>query len=397
MDETGLYRYAGAVDYIFVGKVREADTSITEDDDKSTYLIQVSENLKGELVEEVECSKHGGILEDGTMLLYESDKLKDSGRAEKSGRLRPDTEGADRDLKQEADMRTEKEMFRIIIDTAKSDGRILAAYLKGSRANPNVLPDIYQDFDIMYVVEETRSFREDTSWMQAFGTVILKQEQDEAFGYGERFGLQKEYDKTYSWLLLFDDGNRIDIGVETLETMKNGSNRNKLFLPLLDKAGCLPKLPPPTDEEFHIRRPAEARFQGCCKEFFWSLCDVAKGILRDELPFAMTTYHTQPHHMLETMLGWYIGSQTEYSVSCGKQNKYFKKYLPEELYELYLQTFPDSSYEHFWRAVGISCRLFRRTAVQMADSLGTVYPEEYEKGFRKYMELMGPAAAWDAV
>ena len=35
-------------------------------------------------------------------------------------------------------MRTEKEMFDIIINTAKSDDRVLAAYLKGSRANPSV-------------------------------------------------------------------------------------------------------------------------------------------------------------------------------------------------------------------------------------------------------------------
>ena len=73
-------------------------------------------------------------------------------------------------------MRTEKEMFDIIINTAKSDDRVLAAYLKGSRANPNVPRDIYQDYDIMYVVKETESFRADLSWMNAFGNIILKQE-----------------------------------------------------------------------------------------------------------------------------------------------------------------------------------------------------------------------------
>ena len=102
----------------------------------------------------------------------------------------------------------------------------------------------------MYVVKETESFRTDLSWMEPFGKVILKQEQDDAFGYGERFKIQDHYDETYSWLLLFEDGNRIDIGVETLEAVQKGSNRNKLFVPLLDKTGCLPQLPPPTDEEF---------------------------------------------------------------------------------------------------------------------------------------------------
>lgn len=123
-------------------------------------------------------------------------------------------------------MRAESEMYDIIIRTTESDDRVLAAYLKGSRANPNAHKDICQDFDIMYVVKETESFRTDLSWMEPFGKVILKQEQDDAFGYGERFKIQDHYDETYSWLLLFEDGNRIDIGVETLEAVQKGSNRN---------------------------------------------------------------------------------------------------------------------------------------------------------------------------
>ena len=47
-------------------------------------------------------------------------------------------------------MRTEKEMFDIIINTARSDDRVLAAYLKGSRANPNAPRDIYQDVSFFY-------------------------------------------------------------------------------------------------------------------------------------------------------------------------------------------------------------------------------------------------------
>ena len=82
LDETDLYQYVGAVDYIFVGVVQEANTNITEDNDKSTYKIEVTDNLKGELADEIECSKHGGILKDGTMLLYESDNLQDVGLPE---------------------------------------------------------------------------------------------------------------------------------------------------------------------------------------------------------------------------------------------------------------------------------------------------------------------------
>lgn len=58
-------------------------------------------------------------------------------------------------------MRTEQEMMDLILDTAKSDNRVLAAYLKGSRTNPKAPRDCYRDFDVMYVVTETRSFIQD--------------------------------------------------------------------------------------------------------------------------------------------------------------------------------------------------------------------------------------------
>lgn len=290
-------------------------------------------------------------------------------------------------------MRTDKEIMKQILDTAKMDKRILAAYLKGSRTNPNVPKDVYRDFDIMYVVSETESFRKDTGWMDAFGKVILSQEQDERFGYGDRFGLRGRYEESYSWLLIFEDGSRIDVGVETVDTMNNGRNRNKLFLPLLDKIGCLPRIPEPTDEEFYVKKPEKEDFEGCCNEFYWSLCDIEKGMARDELPFAMAVYFERAHAMLNVMLGWYIGSRTDYGVSCGKFNKYFKRYLPELFYSIYKETFPDGRYETLRTAIENSCRLFRESAELTADATGMRYPSEYEAGYRKYRDIIRMTSA----
>lgn len=55
-------------------------------------------------------------------------------------------------------MRTEKEMYDLIISIAQSDERIQAVYLNGSRTNPNVPKDIFQDYDVVYVVTETKPF-----------------------------------------------------------------------------------------------------------------------------------------------------------------------------------------------------------------------------------------------
>lgn len=89
VDETDLYAYVGVVDYVFVGTVEEIVQNVIpdepggSDEDLSIYKIQVDENLKGELVESIECSKHGGLKKDGTMMLMFSDRSNDSGLPEK--------------------------------------------------------------------------------------------------------------------------------------------------------------------------------------------------------------------------------------------------------------------------------------------------------------------------
>ena len=47
-------------------------------------------------------------------------------------------------------MRTENEMYDLILGVAKSDVRIKAVYMNGSRTNEKVPKDIFQDYDIVY-------------------------------------------------------------------------------------------------------------------------------------------------------------------------------------------------------------------------------------------------------
>lgn len=53
-------------------------------------------------------------------------------------------------------MRNEEEIYGLFMDIAKADDRILAVYMNGSRMNPNVPRDIFQDYDIVYVVRENK-------------------------------------------------------------------------------------------------------------------------------------------------------------------------------------------------------------------------------------------------
>ena len=55
-------------------------------------------------------------------------------------------------------MRTEQEMLDLILGVAKADERIHAVLLVGSRANPNMPRDKYQDYGITYFVKDAAPF-----------------------------------------------------------------------------------------------------------------------------------------------------------------------------------------------------------------------------------------------
>lgn len=279
-------------------------------------------------------------------------------------------------------MRSEQEMLDLILNIAKNDERVLAVYMNGSRANPSAPKDIYQDYDIVFVVTETKSFLADKSWISAFGNPLMVQEPDlNSIAWGD----VHDFSLHYAWLILFDDGNRIDLGIEPKEETLKVFLDDKLTVTLLDKQGILPKLPPPTDEDYHVKKPTEGVFDACCNNFFWCLNNVAKGIARDELPYAMDMYNAVVRYNLNDMISWYIGIITDFSLSSGKMGKYFKRYLPNELYEMYTKTYSDSNYDNIWKSIFTSCYLFHTIGLKVAEHFGYSYNEQDEKNMRIYL------------
>jgi len=254
--------------------------------------------------------------------------------------------------------------------------------MNGSRANPKVQKDIYQDYDIVYVVTETKSFLADKAWISVFGETAIVQEPD-SNDYG--WGTNVSFDRSYTWLMLFKDGVRIDLKIQIKEVMLEEYAKDSLTIPLLDKDNCLPQIPASDDKAYHVRRPTEAQYKSCCNEFWWCLNNVAKGIVRDQLPYAMWMYNVIVRDMLVKMISWYIGINNDFSVSVGMSGKYFKKYLQEEIYEMYAETYSDSDYNNFWTAIFTACSLFRTIARPVAGHLGFTYNITEDANMTEYL------------
>ena len=271
-------------------------------------------------------------------------------------------------------MRSESVMYQLFMDIAEADDRILAVYLNGSRTNVNVPRDIFQDYDIVFVVTETGPFIEDKEWIRKFGNVLYMQYPDESPDY------PNDRENLYGWLMQFDDGNRIDLHVETLSHAREHIHDDKLCRILLDKGGVLPQIPEATDIDYRVTKPSEAQFLACANEFWWCSNNIAKGLWRGEMPYVQDMTNYVVRKQVEKMLSWKVGLMTEWSVSVGKSAKYLYRWLDREEYQRYLDTYFGGNVDAAWTAVFAMCDLFRDTMCYVAEGLGyTCDLEEAER------------------
>ena len=277
-------------------------------------------------------------------------------------------------------MRNEEQMYALIMDTAKADARILAVYMNGSRTNPNVPKDLFQDYDIVYVVRETKSFIEDRDWIHRFGTVLYMQYPDEHPDY------PNDRENHYGWLMQFEDGVRIDLTVQTIQYATAHIHDDKLCKILLDKEHLLPAVPESTDEEYHIKRPTQAQFLACANEFWWCSNNLAKGLWREEMPYVQDMANFVVRKQLEKILSWKVGLLTDFQVSAGKSAKYLYRWLEADEYQAYLNTYFNGKIAQAWDAVLHMCDLFEQTAMYVGNRLGYPYHAAEAKAARGFLE-----------
>lgn len=272
-------------------------------------------------------------------------------------------------------MRTPEEMLGLILDVAREDENIRSVLMVGSRADPDCPKDAYQDFDICYFVRDVGPYWDNMAWIESkFGRPSIVQ-RPESMSL-----VPPDNDGSYIYLMIFPDGNRIDLQLTADPYVDDGEPA----VLLLDKDGDFPEIR--VKEDFwYVGRPDEKRFADCCNEFHWCLNNVAKGIARGELCYAMGMLnHSCVRGMLEMMLGWYAGAERGFRVSAGKMGKRFRQLLPEELYRRLERTYPDCA--HMWDAAFEMLELFGIAARSVAGKLGFAYDGDEEKGIRDYME-----------
>ena len=217
-------------------------------------------------------------------------------------------------------MRDEKVMISLILSVANADERIRAVILNGSRTNKNVIKDEFQDFDIIFLVENILSFQGDLNWIDVFGERIIMQ-MPNSIQLEELVGLQTNTEDIV-YLMLFKDRNRIDLTlIDVRHQDKCKDSLNKI---LLDKDQLFNKALKPSDKDYWIKKPTPKEFADCCNEFWWVATYIVKGLEEMSLYMPKEMLEGPVRCMFMRMLAWYVGSEINFSINLGNSNRFLK-------------------------------------------------------------------------
>jgi aminoglycoside 6-adenylyltransferase len=278
-------------------------------------------------------------------------------------------------------MRTEQEMMALIMDFVSEDDRIRVAGMNGSRVNKNAPEDDFRDYDIACVVTDLASFIKDETWLERFGRRIIMQKPEAMRSFPPALG------NWFSYLVLFEDGNRIDFMLIPLEELDMYLKDDSLTTILLDKDKRVPPMPAPSDASHHVSVPDEPSFSDCFNEFWWVSTYVAKGLCRGELLYAAEHMDVIVRPQLLRMLSWKAGIENAFGISVGKSYKYLPRYIPDAVCGPLFSTYDNGTYKACWDSLFTLRRLFRDASRFVADKLGFEYPS-YGSSVSAYIDKL---------
>ena len=266
-------------------------------------------------------------------------------------------------------MRAETEMLDLILQTAKTI-QVEAVVMCGSRTNQNAPKDEFQDYDLVYVVDDIDNLTSDLSWLDQFGKRIIEQE--------------VTLDHRRLYLMLFEDGNRIDLTLCPKEHIQEWVDSEAGFTVLEDPEHLFEPYSQNL-ERFWIHPASETDFEKTCNEFWWVSAYVVKGICRNQLIYETDHLYGICQQELLKVLAWQVASDKG-KVDVGKNYKYLFNYLPTEKEKEFSDLLDLSSLEKITQSLYDTMELFHREAQYLAQKMGFDYDKEVAEKMVQYAE-----------
>jgi aminoglycoside 6-adenylyltransferase len=256
-----------------------------------------------------------------------------------------------------------------VLEVAKNNDSVRLVVMNGSRVNPNIIPDGYQDYDIVFYVDNYQEFIKDLSFVGKYGEILVEQTtKDQRDGF-------ETIKNSFVYMAQYKDGKRLDLTVRDIKFALEDFENDSLSKVLLDKEG-LNLISNPNESSYYVKEINQKDFDFCVNEFYWVCPYIAKGVKRGQLFYAIKHLDIIREE-LEIMIDWWIAKKNNYMISVGKCKSRYIELLPMDLYNHYVSTYPKLTEKEILKSLDNSIILF--------DYLANYLSKEYD--FDYYQDL----------
>ena len=265
--------------------------------------------------------------------------------------------------------RSEAQMLRLIIQVAENI-QVEAVAMSGSRTDTKAPKDEFQDYDVVYVVDDLDNLTSDLAWLDRFGNRLI--EQYNVLGHRRLY------------LMLFEDGNRIDLTLCPKVHIKEWVESEADFTVLEDPKGLFAPYSP-NPQRYWTSPASQIDFEKACNEFWWVSAYVVKGICRKQVIYTTDHLYGICQQELLKILAWQVASDRG-TVDIGKNYKYLFQYLTTEKEKEFSALLDFSSVEKIIQSLFSTMNLFHREAQILAQKMGFDYDKEVAEKMMRYAE-----------
>ena len=258
-------------------------------------------------------------------------------------------------------------MLNLILKTAKKL-QVEAVALSGSRTGTKAPKDEFQDYDVVYVVDDLDNLTSDLAWLDQFGKRIIEQH--------VLLGHRRLY------LMLFEDDNRIDLTLCPTDHIQEWVDSEADYTVLQDEKGLF-EFYTTSPERYWTNPASPIDFEKACNEFWWVSAYVVKGIHRNHLVYATDHLYGICQQELLKVLAWQVASDRG-RVDVGKNYKYLFNYLPAEKEKEFSNLLDFSSKEKITQSLFATMQLFHQEAQSLAQKMGFDYDKEVAEKMIEY-------------
>ena len=250
-------------------------------------------------------------------------------------------------------MRTDTEMMNLILQIADTL-EVEAIALSGSRTNPQSPKDEFQDYDVVYIVDDLEDL------ISQYNVV----------------------DHRHLYLMLFEDGNRIDLTLCPKEYIQEWVDSEANFEVIKDDKGLFESYMP-SPKRYWTCLPTEDEFAATCNEFWWVSAYVVKAIRRNQLIYATDHLYGICQQELLKVLAWQVASDKGI-VDIGKNYKHLFHFLPAEKEKVFSALLDLSSIEKVGQSLFATMKLFDGEGQELAQKMGFTYDKEVAEKMISY-------------